>query len=376
MCNRNRAIRFPFDDITVMRKSFKKLKPRVINYRSYKHCSNEIFRESLLEKLSQQTFVNNVYGFEKLCNITLKTLDKYAPCKAKHAKGNQMPFMTKDLSKNIMKGSRLRNKYLNNNNEENRKLYAQQRNYCVSLLRKIKKVYYENLDERKVSDNKLFWKTVKPSLSEKFNARERISLTENGEIVKTEKGTAEVFNNLFGNIVKNLNISQYSDFDPIIENVRDPTLKAILKYKKHRSILAIRTKCNRNGIFSFREVSFKEIETEIRLWKLNKASQYSDIPTTIIKENSDLFSNFIWESIKNSIKSSIFPSCLKHADVTPLHKKCNKNLKENYRPVSILPILSKVFEEVCLSKCQVFFMIYFQNINMASEKVLVLSNVS
>ena len=142
----------------------------------------------------------------------------------------------------------------------------------------------------------------------------RISLIENGEIVKIEKGTAEVFNNFFGNIVKNLNISQYSDFDPIIENVKDPTLKAILKYKNHSSILAIRTKCNKNGIFSFRSVSFKEIETEIRLLKLNKASQHSDIPTKIIKENSDLFSNFICESINNSIKSSLFPSCLKHAD--------------------------------------------------------------
>ena len=92
-------------------------------------------------------------------------------------------------------------------------------------------------------------------------------------------------------------------------------------------------------------MSFKEIETEIRLLKLNKSSQYSDIPTKIIKENSDILSNFICESINNSIKSSIFPSCLKHADVTPLHKKCNESLKENYRPVSILPILSKVFEK-------------------------------
>ena len=269
-----------------------------------------------------------------------------------------MPFMTKNLSENIMKRSRLRNKYLNNNNEENRKLYVQQRNYCVSLLRKTKKVYYENLDERKVSDNKLFWKIVKPSLSEKFNARERISSIENGEIVKTEKGTAEVFTNFFGNIVKNLNTSQYFDFDPIIENVKDRTLKAILKYKKHPSILAIRTKCNRNGIFSFREMSFKEIETEIRLLKLNKASQYSDISNKIIKENSDTFSNFICESINNSIKSSIFPSCLKHDDVTPLHRKCDKSLKENYRPVSILPILSKVFERSMFKLMSSFFDIF------------------
>ena len=77
-----------------------------------------------------------------------------------------------------MKRSWLRNKYLKNNNGENRKLYAKQRNYCVSLLRKIKKAYYENLDERKVSDSKLLWKTVRPLPSEKFNARERICLFE------------------------------------------------------------------------------------------------------------------------------------------------------------------------------------------------------
>ena len=125
-----------------MGKSFKKLKPRVINYRFYKHFSNKVLRENLLGKLSQQTFVNKDCGFEMFCNITLKTLDTYALRKAKHARGNQMPFMTNDISKNIIKRSWLRNKYLKNNNEENRKVYAKQRNHCVSLLRKIKNTYY------------------------------------------------------------------------------------------------------------------------------------------------------------------------------------------------------------------------------------------
>ena len=141
--------------LTVMRKSFKKLKSRVINYRSYKHFSNEVFRESLLGKLSQQTFVNNDYGFDKFCYITLKIMDKYAPRKAKHPRDNKMPFMGKDLYKNIMKRSRLRNKYLKNNNEENGKLYVKQTSYCVSLLRKTKKVHCENLDEKKAFDGKL-----------------------------------------------------------------------------------------------------------------------------------------------------------------------------------------------------------------------------
>ena len=64
-----------------------------------------------------------------------------------------------------MKRSRLRTKYLKNNNEENRKLYTKHsrnhtRNHSAFLFRKTKKAYYENLGERKVSDSKLFWKTI------------------------------------------------------------------------------------------------------------------------------------------------------------------------------------------------------------------------
>ena len=90
-----------------------------------------------------------------------------------------------------------------------------------------------------------------------------IRLSQNGEILETEKGTAEVFNNIFGNILKNHNISQYSDLDPILENVKDPTLKAILKYKKHPSILPIRTKCNRNGVFSFRRSVLSKLKRKL-----------------------------------------------------------------------------------------------------------------
>ena len=84
--------------------------------------------------------------------------------------------------------------------------------------------------------------------------------------------------------------------------------------------MAIRTKCNSNSAFSFREVRLEQTETEISLMKLNKASQYSHIPTKTIKENPDISLNF-------NIKFSIFPSCLKHAHVTPLHKKRNESLK-------------------------------------------------
>ena len=74
-----------------------------------------------------------------------------------------MPFLTKNLSKEIMARSRLRNKYLKYKTEENRLLYNQQRYKCVSVLRKAKMNYYGNLNEKDITDNKKFWKTVKCS---------------------------------------------------------------------------------------------------------------------------------------------------------------------------------------------------------------------
>ena len=151
-----------------------------------------------------------------------------------------MPFFTKRLSKEIMTRSRLRNKYLRNRNEDNRALYVKQRNYCVSLLRKSKKKYYENLDERNLMDNKLFWKTIKPSFFDKIVKRDRIHLTENGEVAKTELETAETLNNLFGNVIKSLMIPKYNEYDPSTDRVKNHTIRAILKYRNHPSILAIR----------------------------------------------------------------------------------------------------------------------------------------
>ena len=167
-----------------MRKTFKKRRPRVINYRSNRDFPNETFRVSLMNNLSNEVFVDNDDGLQKFCKMTMDTLNSFAPIKKKYARGNQMSFMTKNLSKEIMTRSRLRNKYLKHKTEENRLLYTQQRNKCFSLLRETKMNYYGNLDEKVVRDNRKFGKTVKPFLSDKLTNSDKLHLNENGELIK------------------------------------------------------------------------------------------------------------------------------------------------------------------------------------------------
>ena len=249
--------------VTVMKTSYRKIEPRVINYRDYKSFSNEGFRESLLENIKGKLSENSDKSFSNFVNTCNTVLDKQLPQKKKYVRGNQSPFMNKTLSKAIMLRTKLRNKFLKNRSNENKKNCVKQRNHCVSLLRKMKREYYSNLDEKNVCDSKTFWKTVKPMLSKKIKSNERITLIENDEIIKTEKGIAEVLNAFFSNIVQNLDIQQYNVDDPICENINEPLVKAIVRYRNHPSIVAIKKFCNSKSHFSFKNVQKEEILKEL-----------------------------------------------------------------------------------------------------------------
>ena len=86
-------------------------------------------------------------------------------------------------------------------------------------------------------------KTVKPLLSDNTAGKDEIHLIENNELVKTDLETAEVLNNFFSSIVQNLEISRYSNGESLVSNTNNATLKVILKYRNHPSIIAIRSKC-------------------------------------------------------------------------------------------------------------------------------------
>ena len=77
-----------------------------------------------------------------------------------------------------------------------------------------------------------------------------------------------------------------------------------------------------------------------------KACQKDDIQTKVIKTNKDIFAGLIAKYFNNCVDKSVFPDDVKHADVTPIHKKKDKSDKTNYRRVSILPNISKISENL------------------------------
>ena len=165
-----------------------------------------------------------------------------------------------------------------------------------------------------------------------------ITLIEEDEIIRNDSDTARVSNTFLSNIVINLKIP-------------DPVLKSIVRYRNHPSILKIGEVCHGNNAinFPFSTVQRKQILKEITPLNSSKAGQSTDISTKIIKQTSDIFADFILTSFNQSVANSIFPSSLKNADITLLFKKGDRNLKDNFRPVSVLSSISKIFER-CMFK--------------------------
>ena len=101
--------------------------------------------------------------------------------------------------------------------------------------------------------------------------------------------------------------------------------------------------------FSFQEITKSEINQEVLNLDISQACQESDLPTKIIKANSDIFTEVIHKELNRSLEAGCFPCNVKLANVTPVYKKDTGSEKGNYRPTSILPNISKVFER-CIYK--------------------------
>ena len=172
-------------------------------------------------------------------------------------------------------------------------------------------------------------------------------------ITTQDKQNAELLNIFFfSDSVKNIKIPTFSKTSPLAEILSDPTLKAILKYKNHRSIVAIRN-ANNNSFFYFYEVSIEEVYEEI--WKLSprRSAQSTDISIRVLKENADILTDYICGFFNESIKKSTFPSILTNANITPVFKKGYRVSTENYRHVSILSVTSKFFEKLLYKQIKI-----------------------
>ena len=179
------------------------------------------------------------------------------------------------------------------------------------MVQKAKKNYFKNLNVRNITDNKQFWNTVKPFFSSKVGGNERVTLIEGDKVVSEDREVTETFKPYFESIVKNLGInSKFMSEGPVSNESANDINR---KFQNHPSIIKIK-----------------------------------DI-------NLDIFSEFIMHNFNEDVSIAKFPDILKIAEIKPVFKKKSRIDKENYRPVNILPVISKIFERLIFRQLIMFF---------------------
>lgn len=106
--------------------------------------------------------------------------------------------------------------------------------------------------------------------------------------------------------------------------------------------------------FKFFEISEKNLIHTVQKLKPKRSTGYDDIPITVIKQNIHYLKQPFTYLVNMSLKKGVFPDCYKIAKIKPLFKKGEKNLPENYRPVSLLPCMSKILESVVKNQVTVY----------------------
>ena len=182
---------------------------------------------------------------------------------------------------------------------------------------------------------------------DKISQKDTISLTEDGKTITEDLPIAEIFNNYFSNVIRSL-CDRNVPTEPGIACSQNIVSTAINKFRNHLSILSINKNMERIGrpSFAFEFVSLEETIKEVNKLSIKKASQTLDIPVKIVKENKDLISYFVYNNFNNALSSSQYPNGVKYPDVRAVFKKEDKSDKSNYRPISILLKLSKVYQRI------------------------------
>ena len=202
--------------------------------------------------------------------------------------------------------------------------------------------YFESINYD--NTNKSLWNICKPILGH-HSYSDRILLVENNEIISNDNCLAKILNTYFANITRGLPIPRWHN-EEISESNSDPIEKAVRKYASHPSIVKIKSNNDvHRERFEFACVLPEEVSKRISLLS-SKKKVSGEIPTHILKLSNKVCTNSLTDCINNAINDCVFPNELKCADVTPVFKKGNKTDKSNYRPISILPVLSKVFERI------------------------------
>lgn len=295
-----------------------------VERRIYNNKNNQAFRQNFGDIHWKNLGIN---GYLKNFVDIFKTSFRKRKKKIKLKKVGEVKWITKGIKTSSM----MKRVLCNTDSAHNDISIITYKKAYLSIYRKVLRAARNLAVQLKIAREKYkakgVWKVVNKEGGKNICGSKNIRLKTNGKIISDLAGIARIFSEQFdhsllpssGNCALALNL------------LRENTARV------------------QNDIH-FEAVTAKEISSIVRNMETKTSCGYDDMPISIIKDNIDLLDHSLALFYNKCIEECIFPDQLKIARILPVHKKKCRLDPKNYRPISLLPILSKIFEKLIKSR--------------------------
>ena len=314
-------------------------------YYDYSNKNIENFCSYLRTNLSDSSSHNSFSNFIEFYESAIDNTCKLESPKVSKRTSAINPWITPGLINSITEKDKLHKNWAKSKNSKqpdgNPALYdkyKQHRKILKYTIKKAKSKYYFDKFDKHKGDPKSTWKIIN-ELRGKSKHGLKSSFVVNDERITCRRAIANKFNEYFNNMASKLNSTALLNDNffglPI---VGIPNFHTFLNQPENSSVYLADTHND-------------EIEKIVREFENGKAS---DVPIILVKRSIRIISPILTELYNTCIAEGVFPIEFKSGKITPVYKKGNAELLENYRPVSTLPIFGKIFEKIIYSRLYSF----------------------
>lgn len=263
-------------------------------------------------------------------SLFLEALDRHAPLRRKRLKENAIPWVTPQIKQRMRKRDFHKKQAVKHNSQTQWELYKTERNKVNIEMRKTKSKYFcEKIEDCTHSkDVKKSWSLINTILGRKRKSTNVKELLINNTTISDDEAIAESFNDYFTNIgmklaAESVNLYSNSCDDPVNDERVD-----------HCPDIC----------FNFSDINVSSVALRLQNLKASKATGLDNIPAKVLKVISHIIAPSLTAIFSLSLNMGIYVDEWKLARLSPIYKSEDRRKCENYRPISILPIISKVFE--------------------------------
>ena len=291
-----------------------------------KRFNQHHFNEDLLAQPWEQIVLQSDtdYMWTLWKELFLEVLDKHAPIQHIRKKSSSIPWLTSEIKKLLFDRDKKKRRAMITKLNADWDEYKASRNKVNIALRQAKADYYRNKIATQNNNPKEAWKTINSLLGRSSSDTSVNELKVNDANLTSPGEIAEAFNTYFSNV------------GPILANSMADSSVSFEQFVK-----PIQSKMLR-----FKLVPYSKVLNLLNSLSKSKATGLDKISGKILKAAASSIASSLTYIFNHAIISSHFPSEWKLARLLPLFKKGPRNLAENYRPISILPSISKLMERI------------------------------